>query len=295
MIGPVGFLINGRKERTAHALHLDVRPLVGNGSLSSHQHAAIPGVGCKGQVRVAWPRFLAVVGTLALVGGLGLAATAYLALRTPRGRRLDGEAMDAVSSPALALYRLHEGLGWVSVGSVSLSLLACVTLALARRRFDLALGAGVLIAGANLSTQILKYNLFTRPDLSMGPNSLPSGHTTVALSIALAAVIVAPSAWRPTVALGVSATATLVGVATVLGRWHRPSDVIAATFVCMLWAAFGLLTAALVRHPFGLARSASAHVGPGRSSVPSRPAGSWCRGEFGRKRGCATSGWASSR
>lgn len=238
--------------------------------MSSHRHAAMPDVGSKSPVRVASRRFLAVVGALALVGGLGLAATAYVALRTSHGLRLDGEAMDAVSSPALVLSRLHEGLGWVSVGSVGLSLLACVTLALARRRFDLALGAVVLIGGANLTTRILKHDLFSRPDLSMGPNSLPSGHTTVALSIALAAVIVAPSAWRSTVAVGVSATATLVGVATVLGRWHRPSDVIAATFVCLAWAAVGLLAAALFRHrPFGPARGGSVHVGAliGASSV----------------------------
>jgi membrane-associated phospholipid phosphatase len=207
-------------------------------------------------------RFLEVVSALALVGVLGLAATAYVALRNPLGVRLDREAMDAVSSPQLALYRFHEGLGWVSVGSVGLSLLACVTLALVRRRSDLALGAVVLIGGANVTTQLLKYDLFSRPGLSPGPNSLPSGHTTVALSIALATVMVAPPAWRYTVSIMVSATATLVGVATVLGRWHRPSDVIAATFVCVVWAALGLLAAALVwRHRSGSASRASAHVG----------------------------------
>lgn len=206
--------------------------------------------------------FLAAVSTLALAGVLGLAATAYVALRTSRGLRLDGEAMDAVSSPAQALYRLQEGLRWVSVGSIGLSILACVTLALVRRRFDLALAAVALIGGANVTTQILKYDLFTRPDLSQGPNSLPSGHTTVALSIALAAVIVAPSAWRSTVAIGVSATAALVGVGTVLGRWHRPSDVIAATFVCVAWAAVGLLAAAMVRHrSVAPSRSVSVHMG----------------------------------
>ena len=206
--------------------------------------------------------FLVAVSMLALAGVLGLAATAYVALRTSRGLRLDGEAMDAVSSPAQALYRLQEGLRWVSVGSVGLSILACVTLALVRRRFDLALAAVALIGGANVTTQILKYDLFTRPDLSQGPNSLPSGHTTVALSIALAAVIVAPSAWRSTVAIGVSATAALVGVGTVLGRWHRPSDVIAATFVCVAWAAVGLLAAAMVRHrSVAPSRSVSVHMG----------------------------------
>jgi membrane-associated phospholipid phosphatase len=203
---------------------------------------------------------------LGLAGVLGLAATAYVALRTSRGLRLDSEAMDAVSSPELALYRLHEGLALVSLGSVGLSMLVCVMLALLRRRFDLAVAAVVLIGGANVTTQILKYELFTRPDLSQGPNSLPSGHTTVALSIALAAVIVAPSAWRPTVAIGVSATAALVGVATVLGRWHRPSDVIAATFVCVAWAALAILgaiwAATLVRpRPRAPARKASVQLG----------------------------------
>jgi membrane-associated phospholipid phosphatase len=213
-------------------------------------------------VEVTRPSFLAALSALALTGVIGLAATAYVALGTSRGRRLDSEAMDAVSSPELALHRFLEGLRWVTVGTVGASLLACVALALVRRRFDLALGAVILIGGANVTTQILKYNVFTRPDLSAGPNSLPSGHTTVALSIALAAVIVAPSALRSVVAIGGSAIAALVGVATVLGRWHRPSDVIAATFVCAVWASVGMLAAALLRRrPPCPARSVSVHVG----------------------------------
>jgi len=216
----------------------------------------------KGTAQEPWRPFLVAVSALAMFGVLGLAGTAYVALRTSPGLRLDRAAADAVSSPAVVLYRLYDGLSWVSVGSVALSLLACVLLALVRSRLDLALGALVVIGGANLTTQILKYDLFPRINLGQGPDRLPSGHTTVALSIALAAVIVAPSAWRSTVAIGVSATATLVGVALVLGRWHRPSDVIAATFVCVVWAAVGLLTAALVRHRQpASAPSVSVHVG----------------------------------
>lgn len=207
-------------------------------------------------------RFIGAVSALALAGVLGLAATAYLALGTSLGLRLDDEAMRAVGSPDLARYRFLEGLSWVSLGSIGLSLLACVTLAVVRSRFDLALGAVAVIGGANVTTQILKYGLFTRPDLILGPNSLPSGHTTAALSIGLAAVIVAPSSWRSTVAIGASATATLVGVATVLGRWHRPSDVIAATFVCVVWAVVGILAAALVSHRLqSPLRNVSVHVG----------------------------------
>ena len=219
-------------------------------------------VGSPSAAQAPWRPFLAAVSTLAVVGILGLVSTAYVALRTVPGLRLDREASDAVSSPALVLGRLYEGLSWVSVGSVGASLLVCVALALVRRRLDLALGAVVVIGGATLSTQILKNDLFPGLDLSQGQNSLPSGHTTVALSIALAAVIVAPPAWRSTVATGVSATASLVGVALVLARYHRPSDVIAATFVCVVWAAVGLLTAALVRHrPSAPVHGVSVHVG----------------------------------
>jgi hypothetical protein len=219
-------------------------------------------VGIEGTAHPAWKPFLVDVSTLAVAGVLGLAATAYVALRTSRGLVLDRAASEAVSSPALVLSRLYQGLSWVSVGSVAVSLMVCVTLAVVRSRFDLALGAAVVIGGADLTTQVLKKDLFTHVDLGPGPNSLPSGHTTVALSIALAAVIVAPSAWRSAVAVGVSATAALVGVALVLGRWHRPSDVLAATFVCLVWAAVGMLTAVLVRHrPPVAERGVSVHIG----------------------------------
>ena len=188
-----------------------------------------------------------MVGALAVAGLLGLAATAYLALRIRRVILLDRAALDSVSSPPGVMGRLYEGLGWVSVESVALSLLLCVTLALMRRRLDLAVGALVVIGGANVTTQILKHTLFPQFYLGAGVNGLPSGHTTVALSIALAAVIVAPSAWRSATAIGVSGIASLVGVALVLGRYHHPSHVIAAAFVCLVWAAIGLVVAALVR------------------------------------------------
>ena len=65
--------------------------------------------GSQGTTQTRWLPFLAAVGAMALAAVLGLAATAYVALRTSRGLRLDIEAMNAVGSPRLALYRLHEG------------------------------------------------------------------------------------------------------------------------------------------------------------------------------------------
>jgi hypothetical protein len=201
-------------------------------------------------VRAPWGPFLREVSALAPFGLLGLAATAFVALRTSAGLRLDETVLDAVSSTALSEYLAHVQMRSLSHWLIALLLLALALLALlalVRLRFDLLLGAVIVVAGANPTTHFLQHDLFTRPDLSSGVNGLPSQHMTVALSVALAAVIVAPPAWRSLVAIGVSAAATLVGVALVLGRWHRPSDVLAAVFVCLVWAAVGLLAAGLVR------------------------------------------------
>ena len=62
--------------------------------------------GGEGTAQAPWKPFLAAVSALATVGGLGLAGTAYVALRTSRGIRLDRAAADAVSSPALVLHWL---------------------------------------------------------------------------------------------------------------------------------------------------------------------------------------------
>jgi hypothetical protein len=201
-------------------------------------------------VRAPWRPFLGAASALAAGGLLGLAATAFVALRTSAGLRLDETVLDAVSSTALVDDMVHVDLRSLSHWLIALLLLALgllALLALVRLRFDLVLAAVIVVAGANPTTHFLQHDLFTRPGLSPEVNGLPSQHMTVALSVALAALIVAPRAWRSVVAIGVSAAATLVGVSLVLGRWHRPSDVIAAVFVCVVWAAVGLLVAGLVR------------------------------------------------
>jgi len=192
--------------------------------------------------------FLAAGSVLAMVGLLGLAATSYVALRTSPGLSLDLRLLNAVSSTSLAQYPLHSDLRGATRWSILALALACGLLALLRPRLGLWLGAVIVIGGATLSAQVLQHDVFTRPVGDPGANGLPSQHMTVALSVGLAAVLVAPAAWRSIVVIGVSAAATLAGVALVLGRWHRPSDVIAAVFLCLVWAAVGLVAAALVRH-----------------------------------------------
>lgn len=107
--------------------------------------------------------------------------------------------------------------------------------ALGRRRQ--AVAAVALVIAANVTTQILKVVLAhprVQPALGgdpLGPEAFPSGHATAAMSIALAAVLVAPARWRVAVAAG--ATAYVVGVCTSLLVlvWHFPSDVVGGLLV----------------------------------------------------------------
>jgi hypothetical protein len=129
-----------------------------------------------------------------------------------------------------------------------------------RRRIDLAVGAAVLVLGANLTVQLLKTRL-ARPDLDgfPAPNSFPSGHAAAAASVAFALVLVLPAAIRGMVALIGATYAAVIAVATVWAEWHRPSDTIAALLVVLAWG--GLVSAVLrarrVRLPDTTARRPS--------------------------------------
>ncbi len=119
----------------------------------------------------------------------------------------------------------------------------------------------VLVGGANLSTQVLKHVVLDRPRLGLGvfdENTLPSGHTTAAASASAALVFVVPPRARPWAALLGAGYTAATGVSTLVGRWHRPSDVVAAVLVVLAWSA--------------LACAVSAATGPGRR-LPRAPGG----------------------
>ena len=120
------------------------------------------------------------------------------------------------------LRRSHAGLG---------------AIALARRRPDLAIASAVLVAGANVTTQALKYGLVDRPDFGYSTlNTLPSGHVTVVTSVMVGLLLVLPASWRPVLVPVATLLGTTAGVATLVVAWHRPSDIIAAYLVVMAWA-----------------------------------------------------------
>lgn len=189
---------------------------------------------------------------MALLAAGSAAAVAlihHVAVITERGQRWDEQGrgrVDSASSP-----RLHEASGdllaTISVGSLALAGGLLIAIALMRGRIRLALGAGVVMLGANLTTQWLKRTL-PPPELTAHPwadhGSLPSGHATVAMSLAVVAVMVAPQALRPAATLAGALYASGVAVAVIALDWHRPSDSLAAAFVVAGWcgAAGALLT-----------------------------------------------------
>lgn len=200
-----------------------------------------------GPVRVAgrgvlWVQLLCMV----LIAAAGLELLVTYALHDLRGVRLDQRLMDSLGASEQAWMHISDVLTRVTIGATGLALLVCLVVAVSRRRWALAASALVLVAGANLTTEILKFHVLHRVG-GGSVNSLPSGHTTVSLSLALAALLVAPTRWRgPVAALG-AFVATFVAAGTIAGHWHRPADVLAAQAVCLAWSAVAIGLAALLQ------------------------------------------------
>ena len=167
-----------------------------------------------------------------------------VAVRTGFGQRIDNAALEGRTMDRLVQDAVDRTLDSVSVTSLVLATVALIVLALLRRRPRLAIGIGVLVVGANLTTQVLKDGLDRPNPLELGAGRIgltlptfPSGHSTVAMSLALALVLAVPARLRVPVGIVGLAYAVLVGAATLTGAWHRPSDVLGAYLVTLVWAA----------------------------------------------------------
>jgi len=177
-----------------------------------------------------------------LAAALALVALVRVAVQSASGQRADERAMLTVTAGREATLTLLSILGRVPMWSVAVVAVAALVIAARQRRSRAALAAFVVIAGANVTTQLVKHALLERPDLGYGVhNSLPSGHVTVVVSAVAALLIVVPSATRPfLVGLGTFATG-LTGLSTIVAGWHRPGDVLAAVLVVLCWTAVAVL------------------------------------------------------
>lgn len=193
---------------------------------------------------------------LALLAVLACAAVYAVALGTHWGLRLDAGAIPrGASGPnwERAHVALRHAVDTIQVATLALAACAAVLVALRRRRRDLAAVAFATLAGANLTTYLLK-PMLGRADPFGGEGSryissaFPSGHATAAMSLALVAVIVAPRRWRPWVAVAAAGYAATVGVGLVVGVSHYPSDVVGGFLVAGAWAGGTAAAALALRH-----------------------------------------------
>ena len=198
----------------------------------------------------------AVAWLLGVAAGCALLVLAvhYVFVATARGQLVDSAALQGAQIGRQHIIEpVQRVLDVVSVGSLAAAAVVAGAVALLRRRVVLAGVAVMTVVASNVSTQVLKQLLLERPDLGLTTqglteNTLPSGHTTVAMSVAAAAVLVAPSRMRAAVALVAASYGAATGVATLSAGYHRPSDAIAAALVVGAWAA-GLAGLAVVVAP----------------------------------------------
>jgi membrane-associated phospholipid phosphatase len=202
---------------------------------------------------------------LAVVQAAGFAAVWRFFVRTERGQLLDTVAL---TGNTIGRRHIDELVGSV-LNAMSIAALVATTvvigfIALIRGRVALAVVATLFIAGANASVQGLKYAIH-RPDFGVDPeraaagNSLPSGHAAVAMSFAVALVLVLPPRMRGAGAVFGAGYAALVGVATLSAGWHRPSDAVAAMLVAGAWAAAAGVLLTLMQRREARVETADAH------------------------------------
>jgi membrane-associated phospholipid phosphatase len=120
-----------------------------------------------------------------------------------------------------------------------------VLVALVRRRPRTAVIVGLIMLGANFTTQLLKPLLATPrfhdlPGPFVQAQSWPSGHATAVMSLALCAVIVAPARLRPLVGAVMAAFAVALCYSFLALGWHYPSDVLGGYLVASVWALLGV-------------------------------------------------------
>jgi membrane-associated phospholipid phosphatase len=167
---------------------------------------------------------------------VALAVLYVVAVRTGWGQRLDNAALAGRTSRPAVQRATARLLDTITLSSLVLGAIAISLIAVARQRIHLAVTAGALLLVGNVTAQVLKDRVLARPSLvspdPLGP-SFPSGHATVAMSLAVALFLVVPARMRAATAIGGLLYACAVGTGTVTAGWHRPSDVMGGYLVAI--------------------------------------------------------------
>jgi membrane-associated phospholipid phosphatase len=115
-------------------------------------------------------------------------------------------------------------------------------IALLRGRPRVAAVVVLLIGITSISSQVLKVVLaYPRYEGTVGnarvaPEAFPSGHSTAAMAIALALVLVVPARLRPLAAVVGAGFALSVAFSVIALGWHFPSDAVGGFLLASGWA-----------------------------------------------------------
>lgn len=186
-------------------------------------------------------RLVTRAGVVVASACLALALCYALLIHTSSGRRIDG-----------AIYAGSIRGSWPRIGfidrqmsnidrtTLKLVMLVLVGVGFLRRRPVLGLGAAFVAGGSVVAGHTLRYHVLDRAPFLSGPawaTSFPSDHATVAISVAMALVMVCPPRWRgPIAAVSGGAAAAVSTQVQVIG-WHHLSDVLGAGFLSLAFTA----------------------------------------------------------
>jgi membrane-associated phospholipid phosphatase len=187
-----------------------------------------------------------LAGCLICVGGLGLLA--LLVYGSGSVQSLDRAVRDRlIADPGSGAESLASAVAHLGDPLVMLALVALAFgIGWKRGRRREAVAALAVVAGANLTTQLLKV-LVSHPRVrsilgaeGFAWDGFPSGHTTSVASLAIAFAFVLPARFRPFVWLLGACLTAAVGCAVVVLHRHFPSDVPGGVLVAGAWG-FGVL------------------------------------------------------
>lgn len=166
--------------------------------------------------------------TIALVALVAFFAIYGVAVQTRPGQHADEAALaGGRSAPPRAQSGADRLLRFISIGSLGAAVIALGALAWLWRRPWLILLPAAVVGLSVVASELFKLAILGRPDLwpdSLEGNSYPSGHTAIATSLGLSAVLIAPTRLRGVIALAAAVFAAGAGILVVTADWHRPSD-----------------------------------------------------------------------
>jgi PAP2 superfamily protein len=196
----------------------------------------------------------------AVACGLGLVAVGVVAFTVDAAHARDAAMLHgftglygaSVGPEIRILARIADPLPYGLMG------LLCIGVAFSRGRRWTAMAIAVVLVASGATTQALKHLLDQpryAPWLPWDPmaNQWPSGHATAAMTLALCAVMVVPSAWRAVTALVAWGATVGLAYATLALTWHYPSDVLGALLTAGVWVSVAV--AVLLRVEPGDARA----------------------------------------